>query len=139
MANRRLLQTGAGMVGRPSRIVLDRKGNFQTQAINSINAFMDSLTGKINGLLSFGDGAQSSLSGNIYGQYVEFTTPTAGTQFAVDHGLSGTPFARLVVRQDAAGQLYDVNLGGWGDETVYFKCDATGILMKILLLANPGG
>jgi len=106
--------------------------------VRAINAFQHAIVQKINGRLSFGDASQSSLAGNIYGQYREFTTPSsANTQFQVDHSLGKVVVARLVVRQNKAGELYDVNLTGWGDNAVYFMSSGTTVLYKVLLLSDP--
>jgi hypothetical protein len=124
------------MLGQPVRIVIGKDGNLTEQAILVMNSNITEIYRKVNGHLSLGDGSQSSLTGNVYGQWIEFTTPSApDTEFAVDHGLSFTPFARFVARQDAAGHLYDSNIFGWGPTTVYFKCDTASVLMKIALFA----
>jgi hypothetical protein len=133
MAIRSLQKVSTGRIVQPTKINLD-KGELGPQVVHVLNGFMDNVTRKINGHLSFGTGAQSSWAGNFYAQYIEFTTPgVPDTQFAVDHGLGATPIGRIVVRQDAAGTLYDVNLGGWGDNSVYFMCDTASVLMKIIL------
>jgi hypothetical protein len=136
MAERNLLKTGAGMLGQPVRIVIGKDGQLNEQTIVVVNSNIEQLYRKINGHLSFGDGSQSSLTGNVYGQWIEFTTPSnPDEQFQVDHGLGVTPFARFVARQDAAGHLYDSNIFGWGPTRVYFKCDTASVLMKIALFA----
>jgi hypothetical protein len=135
MARRQLVKTGTGLLTAPIRIVIGDEGNLTDQAIVAINNNMDEAYRKINGQLTFGDGSQSSWAGNFFGQWIEFLTPSvADTEFAVDHGLGYTPVGRIVMRQDAAGQLYDSNIFGWGSDTVYFKCDVGDVLMKILLL-----
>jgi hypothetical protein len=133
MSLRTLKKVTTGKIVQPTHISLD-KGELGHQTVHVLNTFMDAITKKINGHMSLGDGSQSSWSGNLYGQYIEFITPDpADTQFQVDHGLGQSPVGRIVVRQNKAGQLYDVNLGGWGDNSVYFKCDVASVLMKILL------
>jgi len=139
VSNRKLIKTGAGKMAKAAKIVPPQDGRIESVAVLTINSFMDNVIRKLNGFLSFGDGSQSSSAGNIYGQYIEFTTPSAiNTEFQVDHGLNKSVFARLIVRQDAAAHLYDSNLGGWGANSVYFKCDTASVLFKILLLADPG-
>jgi hypothetical protein len=124
------------MLGQPVVIVIGDDGNLTEQAVLAMNSNVLSIVRKLNGHLSLGDGSQSSLTGNLYGQWIEFTTPSApNTEFAVDHGLGFTPFARFVGRQDTAGHLYDSNLYGWGPTTVYFKCDTASVLMKVALFA----
>lgn len=138
MANRSLIKTGAGAMAKPVKIVPPPDGKPSPEMFLALNGFMENITRKLNGFLSFGDGSQSSQAGNIFGQYVEFTTDaTPDTQMQIDHGLGKPVIARIVVRQDIAGQLYDANLGGWGSSSVYFKCDTASVLMKVLLLADP--
>jgi hypothetical protein len=141
MSTRNLLKTGAGLM-RPSQKITkgqeeDSAKRFN-RAISGLNSFMRDITRKINGRLSFGDASQSSSGGNIYGQWIEFITPgTPDLQFKVDHGLQKNVVARIVMRQDKAAHLYDSNLGGWGDDAVYFKCDVASVLFKVFLLADP--
>lgn len=137
LANRRLIKTGAGAMAKPAKIVIEPGKPIDPAVVLTLNSFMENVTRKLNGFLSLGDASQSSHSGNIFGQYVEFKTPSADVQFQVDHGLGKPVVARIIVRQDKAGHLYDSNLGGWGPRSVYLKCDVASVLMKVLLLADP--
>ena len=137
MANPTLLKTGSGTIPTPLKIQPSKDGTLSDRVINAINSFQQAVTNKINGRITFGDGSQSSLAGNLYGQYREFTTPgTPDTTFQVDHALGKNVVGRIVVRQDAAAHLYDANLGGWGDDAVYFRCDTASVLFKVLLFAD---
>ncbi len=138
MSVRTLRKTGAGTIKIPPKIQLGLEGELEKKAVALMNEFNARLVRKLNGRLSFGDGSQSSLVGNFYGQFIEFTTPSgADTQFQIDHGLRKSVILRLVMRQDKAGSLYDSNLGGWGPRSVYFKCDVGSVLFKVALFADP--
>lgn len=138
MAKRGLLKTGAGMIPIPPKIQFGLEGKLEQKAIASMNAFNSMIVRKLNGRLSLGDGSQSSLTGNTFGQYVEFVTPgVANTQFQIDHGLRKDVITRWIARQNKAAHLYDVNLSGWGSKSVYFKCDTASALFKVALFADP--
>jgi hypothetical protein len=138
VATRSLQLTGAGTISSPPKIKLGFEGTLEDKAVAALNEFNAVVARKLNGGLSFGDGSQSSRTGNIYGQWVEFITPDpGGTQFTIDHGLRKNIIGRLIMRQNKAGQLYDVNLGGWGPTKVYFMCDTASVLMKVALLCDP--
>lgn len=132
MALRNLLKTSTGKILQPPRLTLE-EGKLTSKTVEALYRFLVTLTRKINGHLSLGDGTQSSWTGNSYGQWIEFYTPAKDTQIRVDHGLGRTPVGRKVVAQDKAGSLYDSNKGGWGDNAVYFKCDVANVTFKIEL------
>lgn len=137
MANPKLYKTGSGTIPMPMKIQKGKEGDLSDLVIGAINSFNGALVKKINGRISFGDGSQSSLAGNIFGQFREFKTPSsANTEFRVDHGLHKHVFGRIVVRQNKAAHLYDSNNSGWGDSSVYFKCDVASTTFKVLLLAD---
>jgi len=139
LSTRSLIKTGAGQHPKPVKVNTGAEGNITERAVATLNNFMLGIVRKLNGKLSLGDGSQSSLTGNLYGQYIEFTTPsTPDEQFQVDHGLGKAPAARIIVRQNKAAHLYDSNLGGWGDNSIYLKCDVASVLFKIALFADPG-
>ena len=139
MATRSLKPAIGDKLAQAAKIVLDAGGGLSAQVINSINQFQENVVRKVNGRISFGTGAQSTWAGNIYGQWVEFTTPSsADVEFVVDHGLNSVPFARFVGRQDTGAHLYDSNINSWGPDKIYLKCSEASVLMKILILASPG-
>ena len=138
MAQRDLLKRGAGTIATPPKISIGFEGKLEEKAIAAMNSFNATIVRKLNGRLSFGDGAQSSLTGNFFGQFVEFTTPSsANTTFRIDHGLHKAVILRLIMRQDAAAHLYDVDLGSWGARYVYFRCDIASVLFKVALFSDP--
>jgi hypothetical protein len=133
MSLRTLKKTSVGKIVQPPEIKLS-EGKLEDQTVHLLNLFMKSMTRKLNGHITFGNGGQSEWAGNFYGQFIEFTTPvTPDEEFIVDHGLGIDPVGRLVVRQDTAAILYDSNIGSWNKTSVYLKCDTASVLFKILL------
>lgn len=133
MADRLLKKTSVGKIVQPPEIKL-ANGKLEDQTVHLLNMFMKSMTRKLNGHLTLGDGGQSEWAGNFYAQFIEFTTPVnANEEFVVDHGLGIDPVGRFVIRQNAAASLYDSNIGSWNKNSIYLKCNQASVLMKILL------
>lgn len=112
-----------------------KDGQFTPNAIVQLLGFLRTLTQRLNGLVSFGGGVNSTWTGNVDGQRVEFTTPgVADTEFELWHGLGRVPVGRIVMLQDKAGSLYDSNTGGWGTERIYLKCDAASVTFVCMVV-----
>ena len=88
----------------------------------------------LNGRVSMGDGAQSSWSGNMNGQYREFTTTgVADTQMTIDHGLGRVPIGFIPINNNKAYCLYNDEPYGWNEDYITLKCDTSSVLVKIWL------
>ncbi len=110
-------------------------GKLTDTALAVINSVFAAFALKLNGRISFGDGAQSAWTGNVDGEIREFTTPgVADTEFTVDHGLKRVPIGFLVINCDKAGTLYASRPYGWNKDAIYMKHSATSALMKIVLI-----
>jgi hypothetical protein len=135
MVHRSLLSSTVGQLPQPLPIETDKDGKLTTQSVGAINAFMQNVNAALNGLVSIGDGRQSSKSGNIDGQTVIVVTPaTPNAEFEVPHGLERVPIGRIVLTQSGPGQIYDSNRGGWGVRQVFFKCDAASVTFTLILV-----
>ena len=101
-------------------------------AILNLYGTVRSIISLLNGKLRRGDGSQSSRTGNLFGQYIEWTFPsTPDVQVEIPHGLGRTPAGYNIVRKDRAGIVYDSNTGGWGPELFYLKCDEASLTCTI--------
>ena len=135
MAERSRLATTMGQLPDPQPIETDKDGKLTTQSVGVLNGFLNGVTHAINGLLSIGDGRQSSWAGNLDGQtIIILTPPTPDEEFQVPHGLGRIPIGRLILTQSAPGQLYDSNRGGWGVRQVFFRCDAASVTFTFILV-----
>lgn len=138
MAVRARLQNGVGMMGEFPKLQHEHtpegEEKISARTMDALNLFLQTLVRKINGLLSFGNGEHASQSGNLDGQWIRLTTPSAAnTEFSVPHGLGRTPVDYWQGGGDKAYRLYDSNKGGWNETTVYLKCDVASAQVRFVL------
>ena len=134
MAVKEIVKTGDGAFSIPGPIRLAPDGKIGVEAITQVNALLAAVAKKFNQGLSMGTGEQGTQAGNLFGQYLEFTSPSvADTEFALPHGLGYTPVGYLVVKRDKAGTLYVSSSGSWKSDTVYFK-DSAGTALNLIIL-----
>jgi hypothetical protein len=134
MAENKRIRAGSGMIADPPRVRLGDKGELTAFLLSQLNDTLRDVVNSLNGRLSLGDGVQSSWAGNLDGQWIELVTPgVADSEFAVPHGLGKVPSGYLVVRKDQAAHLYDSNVGGWSEDTIYLKCDVVSVTFSIIV------
>jgi hypothetical protein len=134
MAIKSIVKTGDGVMSTPGPIRLTEDGKIGVEAITQVNALLSALIKKFNQGLSLGTGEQATQAGNIFGQFLEFTTPSvADSEFSMPHGLDYTPVGYLVVKQSKAGSLYVSSSGSWKRDAAYFKCDVGAVTFLIIL------
>lgn len=91
----------------------------------------------MQGRVRFGTFTDGNNSENLSGQFQEFTSDaTPDTEFSVTHTLGVVPEGVIVLGQDKAGSLYQLNDTGtaWTTTTIYFKCDVASVTFKVFLL-----
>ena len=136
MAKPTMRENGAGHLPQPGRIMRDLDGTISDSTLSRIQSHLELITQTINGGLRLKAGGALGRSGNFKAQKIELTTPgTAPVEIAVPHSLGLRPEGYLVVLQDKAGSLYTSNFGGWDGSVVYFKSDATSMLVNVILYA----
>ncbi len=134
MAAPRIRERGYGFISRPTRISRDKDGTISDATINRLQTHLETLTSAINGGLSLRSGGALGRAGNFNAQLLEFITPgAANTEFSVPHSLGEAPEGYIVVLQSKAGSVYTSNFGGWDGSTVYFKSDATDMLVNVIV------
>lgn len=119
-------RTGAGAIPDMPPITLsegklsDQQAAYMTDAIRTlIRAF--------NGGISFGDGSQSSLSGNIDGQTKEVYFPAANTDVEVPHGLGRVPIGIITLDVNVDGAVVRGNQrGDWNANRLFLRCSQAG-------------
>ena len=137
MADRNRIETGSGMMGIPAKLIPEPTQDVTaavSKLISNLSGQILTLVGKINGRLTLGDGSQSSRSGNVDGQWIEWKfSATINSTERIPHGLGRVPIGYAVCRADRACRVYDANTGGWGVDTFYLSCDTASALVKVLV------
>lgn len=136
MASPRMREGGYGHLPRPGRVTRNDKGEISEASLNTIQRTLELVVEALNGGLRFTAGEALGRAGNFNAQLLEFTTPgSANAEFTVPHSLNATPEGYFVVLQNKAGSVYTSNFGGWDHQTMYFKSDATDMLVNIIAYA----
>ncbi len=127
-----IVYSGDGVISAPGPIRLTEDGKVGVEAIVQLNSLMSAIIRKINKGLSRGNGANATLTGNLFGQFLEFVTPSvADTEFTVPHGLDYTPVGYNLANIDSKGYLYSSSIGSWSPTKIYLKCSIGSALCLI--------
>jgi hypothetical protein len=134
VAQNRRVYNGIGMIGLPSPLARDAEGKIPESEIVSLSSHIESMTRKLNGLLSLGDGSDRTQAGNLDAQWITLVTPASpGTEFEVWHGLQRVAIGYLVGRKTAACDVYDSNVGSWTDSLMLLKATAGSATINLLV------
>lgn len=124
MAVREMVRTGTGIVEAAPTIETP-EGKFTETAATELQRFMDRIVSTLNGKLTLGDGSQSSMAGNLGGQWVTFTFAAANTEYEIPHGLERVPAAVFApVHTEDARLYYGAKVKN--SAAVFLKATATG-------------
>ena len=91
----------------------------------------------LQGRVSFGTGTDGVSGQNISGQFQEFTSDaSANTEFTVAHTVGSVPLGYLVLAQDKAGSLYQMDDTGtaWTSTNIYLKCSVSSVKFLVFLV-----
>lgn len=136
MARPTLIDKGEGSLAPPGKIRLNEKGEIEPASLLSLNAFVELVAQALN-QLSLGDGTSYSKAGNFRFQTITYKTPSvANTEKGIDHSLKKRPWGYLVLNQNKAGSVYRSNPGSWSETKVFFKSDATSMLVTLILVTS---
>jgi hypothetical protein len=103
-------------------------GKFTEGMASALRTAINTVVAKLNGYLTFGDGAQGSWTGNVDGYCKDFTFPaTPDTEAEILHELGRPPRFVWVAMQDRAGSVYASNYSGWGNQKVFMKCSVANL------------
>lgn len=89
----------------------------------------------INGRVSFGDGSNSSWSGNIDGETKEFYFALANTDYEIPHRLGRPPIGILQIDSNADGAVVrGAQRGDWNATRLFARCSTadTTVLMIVV-------
>ncbi len=107
---------------------------------NLVRAFDNDLKNivfALNGRIRFGGGGDGDRGENIAGEFQEFTTSaTPDAENTLAHGLGSIPIGYLILGQDKAGSLYQLDDTGtaWTATNIYLKCDVASVTFLVFLL-----
>lgn len=90
-----------------------------------------------HGRISFGTGVDGDKGQNIEGEWQEFTVSAgADTEFNLAHTLGSIPLGYIVVAQDKAGQLYQMDDTGtaWTASQISLKSTVDAVTYLIFLI-----
>lgn len=103
-----------------------------------IAAIVDSIRNilrTLNGLLTFGDGSNSSQSGNVDGQTKEVTFVNANSDYEVPHGLGRLPIGIIVLDTNTDGAVvHGGSQGSWGSERMFVRCNVAGTTARFVVV-----
>ena len=88
------------------------------------------------GNIRFGTGADGVKGENISGIFQEFTTSgTPDAENTIAHGLGAIPVGYIIMGQDKAGSLYQLDDTGtaWDTTNIYLKCDIASVTFKVFI------
>lgn len=91
----------------------------------------------LQGRVSFGTGTDGVNGQNISGQFQEFTSDaSANTEFAVAHTVGSVPLGYIILAQDKAGSLYQMDDTGtaWTSTNIYLKCSVSSVKFLVFLV-----
>lgn len=126
MARSARIQTGVGMLADlPPVESVD--GKLTATQVSYLTSGLRGVIAAINGKMSFGDGSQSSQSGNIDGQTKEVTFTNANTDYEVPHGLGRVPIGIITLDVNVDGAVVrGGSRGSWNSERLFVRCSQAG-------------
>ena len=125
---------GTGFVPDMPPITLS-EGKLTDQQAAYITDAVRGLIRAFNGRVSFGDGSNSSQSGNIDGQTKEVFFVAANTDVEVPHGLGRVPIGVIVldVTVDAA-VVRGNQRGDWNSSRLFLRCSQAGTTALLVVV-----
>lgn len=134
MAVSRRAGSGFGFVSDMPPITLS-EGKLTDQQAAYITDAIRNLIRAFNGRISFGDGSNSSQSGNIDGQTKEVFFVAANTDVEVPHGLGRVPIGVIVldVTVDAA-VVRGSQRGDWNTSRLFLRCSQAGTTALLVVV-----
>lgn len=117
---------GVGMLADlPS--VVSSKGVLTDIQVTFLVDAIRGLLRSFNGRISFGDGSNSSQSGNIDGHTKEVVFTSADTDYEVPHGLGRVPIGIIVLDVNEDGAVVrGGSRGSWSPTRLFVRCNVAG-------------
>jgi hypothetical protein len=103
------------------------EGKLTDQQAAYVTDTVRNIVRRFNGFISFGDGTNSSWSGNIDGETKEFFFAAANTDYEVPHGLGRPPIGIIVLDVNVDGAVVrGSQRGDWNATRLFLRCSETG-------------
>jgi hypothetical protein len=128
------IRKGTGYVSDMPPITLS-EGKLTDQQAAYITDAVRNLIRAYNGGISFGDGSNSSHSGNIDGHTKEVYFTVANTDVEVPHGLGRVPIGILVLDVNMDGAVVRGNQrGDWNANRLFLRCSVAGTTALLVVV-----
>lgn len=126
MARSERRSTGVGMIP-DLPAVASEDGKLTATQVAFLTDAIKRIIATINGQITFGDGVNSSQSGNIDGQWKEVTFTNANTDYEVPHGLGRLPVGVIVLDVNIDGAVVrGGSRGSWSPTRLFVRCNQAG-------------
>jgi hypothetical protein len=127
-------RTGVGTLADMPPVTLS-EGKLTDQQAAYITDSIRGLIRAFNGRITFGDGSNSSWSGNIDGHTKEVYFPVANTDVEVPHGLSRVPVGIIVLDVNVDGAVVRGNIrGDWNATRLFLRCSQAGTTALLVVV-----
>jgi hypothetical protein len=134
MAISKRLFNGVGMLPDIGQIV-SPDGKLTSVQVTTIVDALRNLLRAVNGKLTFGDGSNSSQSGNIDGHTKEVTFVSANVDYEVPHALGRVPIGIILLDSNADGAVVrGGSQGSWGTERMFVRCNVAGTTARFVIV-----
>lgn len=134
MAISKRVRTGTGSIADMPPITLS-EGKLTDQQAAYMTDSIRTIIRALNGGISFGDGSNSSLSGNIDGQTKEVYFAAANTDVEVPHGLGRPPIGVITLDVNVDGAVVRGNLrGDWNASRLFLRCSQAGTTALLVVV-----
>jgi len=128
------IRTGTGSIADMPPITLS-EGKLTDQQAAYMTDSIRTIIRKVNGGISFGDGSNSSLSGNIDGQTKEVYFVDANTDVEVPHGLGRPPIGVITLDVNVDGAVVRGNQrGDWNASRLFLRCSQAGTTALMVIV-----
>jgi hypothetical protein len=135
MARSKRVFTGVGMLPDLPAVSVSEGQSLTPIQVTFITDTIRNLLRAFNGLISLGDGSNSSQSGNIDGHTKEVTFVSANTDYEVPHGLGRVPIGLIVLDVNADGAVVrGGSQGSWSVDRIFTRCNVAGTTARFVIV-----
>jgi len=128
------IRTGIGMLSDLPPISL-QEGKLTEVQLAYVTDALRSIIKRLNGLLTVGDASKGSQSGNLDGQFIEFTFVLANTDYVIPHDLERVPIGFILMDVNVDGAVVrGTNRGSWGSRNFQLRCSQASTTALLILV-----
>lgn len=133
MANRSIIDNGSGSIGSFPPLSITEQGFTEAQ-VAWLSGVIQSITGAINGGLSFGTADHATRVGNFSAQWISVYFKDANVEIEIPHGLGRKAVEILIGVPDKAASFYTAKRGSWTENTIWLASNTAGVTVNLLVL-----